>query len=382
MVVDIFSGLGGWDLATLELGLDVVGVEIDEWACKTRDAAGLVTIRSDVELLDPMLFAGAVGFIASPPCQGFSTAGKQDPNDPRNRFVWEMQRWITAIRPQWIAFEQVPPVLRIWEAYATWLGLLGYYTWTGCLHAEQHGVPQTRKRAILMASLRPFNAPPPTHSKYYPRDPQRFDDGVEPWISMAEALGWDELEVRSSQSVAGGDRAIRESRDPALTIGQNVDRWIIRTRGDRKTSGGNLFSPSTPERALTEKTRSWTVERPAPTLVTSPRSDEGLIVGRQLDEGEERDPRHGGWTLARSRPAPTDRRGGTATGGPEPFANRKMRDQIGSGVRITLEEALILQGFPPDYPVQGVKSRKFLQVGNAIPPPLALAILTQLHHPS
>jgi DNA (cytosine-5)-methyltransferase 1 len=47
-------------------------------------------------------------------------------------------------------------------------------------------------------------------------------------------------------------------------------------------------------------------------------------------------------------------------------------------IRLTLPEGLTLQGFPPDIDVQGTKTAQWLQVGNAIPPPLAKAILAQL----
>ena len=47
-------------------------------------------------------------------------------------------------------------------------------------------------------------------------------------------------------------------------------------------------------------------------------------------------------------------------------------------MRVTVDEALILQGFPRDYPVQGTKTQCFQQIGNAIPPPLAEAILRSL----
>jgi DNA (cytosine-5)-methyltransferase 1 len=83
--------------------------------------------------------------------------------------------------------------------------------------------------------------------------------------------------------------------------------------------------------------------------------------------------KNGGWVW--ERPATT------IAGDPrcfQPGGHHEPGQQSENAIRLTLPEGLILQGFPPDYPVQGTKTSQWLQVGNAIPPPLAKAILAQL----
>lgn len=56
--------------------------------------------------------------------------------------------------------------------------------------------------------------------------------------------------------------------------------------------------------------------------------------------------------------------------------------QQANAIRVSVEEALVLQSFPADYPVQGGKGKAFEQVGNAIPPLLAWHVLCAALTPS
>lgn len=346
--VDLFAGPGGWDLAARDLGLDVVGIEFDKWACQTRRAAGLGTIEGDVRSYGPKDFGWTEGLIASPPCQTFSAAGSGSGRkaldlvlqevqaldlfgettspvfeDERTALVLEPLRWaLEAIelgRPySWLAFEQVPAVLPVWEAMAAVLRTRGYSVATGHLYAEQFGVPQTRKRAILTARLDgDATLPSPTHSRYHNRTPGRLDPGLQKWVSMAEALGWG-MTARPYPTIA----CSRSSGGPDKEkVGGSAARAAIYAERD---AGRWKFCPTNP--------------RPNSTL-------------REL-----------------GRPAPT-----LAFGHERP--NWVAED---TSIRVGLVEAATLQSFPVDHPWAGGVKAQFQQVGNAIPPLLAEAILREV----
>ncbi len=203
------------------LGLSALGIEIDRWACETATAAGHERLQADVAELDPLRFEPVWGLVGSPPCQAYSTAGKglgrldkplliacahelaagedsrkawrEGCRDTRSLLTVEPLRYALALRPRWIALEQVPAVLELWSLFAGLLGACGYETAAGILSAERYGVPQTRRRAFLIASRDgPVSLPEPTHRSYNARRPGVPDDERDllPWVSMAEALGW------------------------------------------------------------------------------------------------------------------------------------------------------------------------------------------------
>ena len=130
----------------------------------------------------------------------------------------------------------------------------------------------------------------------------------------------------------------------------------------------------------------WPHEKPSPTIVTT-RPAGTLFFGARLNDVRwvmrtNRDGRKDGTRQAVpvSEPSPTITGlvGTQVEFAPDDGGGNRTSAKQGDGVRITMEEALILQDFPSDYPVQGLRTRAFLQVGNAIPPGLAFAALSML----
>lgn len=395
--IDLFAGPGGWDVACRWLDIDVTGIEFDEAACKTRRAASLNTIEDDVRRYWPGDFPGKDMLIASPPCQTFSMAGKgagraalddvlhgikllearedvdMEWDDERTALVLEPLRWaLSAIDNDqgytYLAFEQVPTVLPVWEAMAEVLSRAGYNVATGKLSAEQYGVPQTRTRAFLIAEAKCYEClagdtgygcacgkvdlPKPTHRKYRKGVPQaEGDPELRPWRSMADALGWGMTErpyptIACSRTSGGGP-------DKEKVGGSGARRQIY----EELEAGRWLFCPTNERPNATLRSP----DEPAPTLAFGHESPRWLRMGTNVKatvrpEGE---------------PAPTLFFGDRVNG--------VTWEQSGkASVRVTEEEAAILQSFPADHPWQGTKSKKFQQIGNAVPPLLAVAVLGAL----
>lgn len=118
---------------------------------------------------------------------------------------------ITAQAPQtpleWAAFEQVPSVLPLWQVYAEELRRLGWSVWCGVLNAADYGVPQDRRRAVLIASaVRAVAPPPPTYSEQG-GGWDLFGGYTSPWPTMADAIGWGFTDRPSPTVTAGGAKS-------------------------------------------------------------------------------------------------------------------------------------------------------------------------------
>lgn len=260
--VELFAGPGGMALGLEAAGIRGVGIEWDANAVATRRAAGMPTIHADVRAHGPADFPGAKRLAGGPPCQTFSVTGSGSGRldlatiiaaikgmsardvapysfeDERTALVLEPLRWALAAMDlgqpyQTILLEQVQQVQPVWDGYAEALDAEGYSVATGVLSTEQFGIPQTRRRSVLIARLGggPVALPAPTHRPYRKGVPQsEGDPSLLPWVSMGEALGEMQLFTVVSNYGTGGDpknRGRRTSGEPAFTVTGKISRFRI-----------------------------------------------------------------------------------------------------------------------------------------------------------
>lgn len=176
-VVSLFSGGGGLDLGFEEAGFDVaVCVDNDPVACQTlsRNRPSWRVECLDIKDFDATPYQDADVVIGGPPCQGFSSAGKGDPNDPRN-FLWhEYMRVVQEVRPAAVVLENVSALTHKrnndhLSGIMKTLEEQGYNFVYDVLNAADYGTPQNRRRLIVIG-LRDGNPslPPPTSSEKPP----------------------------------------------------------------------------------------------------------------------------------------------------------------------------------------------------------------------
>ena len=415
------SRLSGWDEGLRMIGRrDVLGIEWCKWACETAEAAGHRRLHGDVSLLTPI---DCIGHISSPPCTKFSSAGSgvgvllidmladgirrifagedcragvredaypiclaereraNEARKPSKRWslervekaarndaftsclVLEPARWIMGSPSlRWVALEQVRQVLPLWEVYAECLRARGFSVWCGLLNSADYGVPQTRIRAILTASLDVrCERPEPTHAQH--PIPSLFGT-PSGWVSMAEALGWGFDEPSATVSGGGGGGA-----EPFANAGYRRKLAEIVTN-QRTSATSDYYARDTeqPSPALTTNVRLWhfrassqkhaairPVTAPAPAIMFGTSANEVTWVTKRPATTVAADPRIAapGWRTGTER-------------------------QHDHSIPVTVQEAAILQSFPADYSWQGPKTRQFEQCGNAVPPRLAAHVLASV----
>ena len=271
-----------------------------------------------------------------PPCQGFSTIGSKNRQDPRNSLFYEYLRAVAETNPKYTIFENVSGFKRMYNGFAyetlvKEMKELGYDTKCQILNAADYGAPQIRFRTIILGwkhGLVPLDFPKPTNGP---------KAGMHPYLTLMEAIS-------DLPPIGAGESSSEYASGP-----QN--EYQRRMRGKQKF--------------LTEHNASNYGEKMQEILRTIP---EG---GSIKDLPQRLRPKSGYCnTYARllpNEPSPTITRNfGTPSSSRcvHPYQPRALSTREGAR----------LQGFPDDYKFIGGKQSKNLQIGNAVPPILGEAI--------
>lgn len=347
--VSLYSGAGGLDLGFARAGFTpVFANDIDPFAVETHNQlAGVrdpvwkrvasrfdscIAISGDVRDIGSSLEEGMADVvIGGPPCQGFSVAGRMDPNDPRSRHVFDFLGLVARVKPRAFVMENVAALARNrrWGDVIAALketAAPDYQVELVVLNASHWGVPQARERMFLIGT---------------PLGGKAVDFGDGPTAKNPPTV----RQVFSELPPAGepGNSSLCTAK---ITLAKSP---VLR----RSPYAGMLFNG---------QGRVMDLDRPAPTLPASMGGNRTPIVDEDQMNGKGE-----GWIVRYH-----DR---LLNQGLPPLG--QLPDDAALR-RITVEEAAAIQTFPRDVPWAGSQSARFRQIGNAVPPLLGYAVAAQV----
>ena len=179
--IDLFCGAGGFSLGFKAAGFNCLGA-FDNWdpAIKTHKKnfkdtkiyTKSINDYSNLEIKEIFNNNNVDVIIGGPPCQGFSSIGKQNINDQRNDLIFEFGRIIKSIKPSFFIMENVSGLIHdknvfYFNRLKNFFISNGYKINYRLLNAAEYGVPQLRKRVFLIGHKSPFeyNFPKPIFLK-------------------------------------------------------------------------------------------------------------------------------------------------------------------------------------------------------------------------
>lgn len=377
--IDLFAGAGGLSLGAEMAGLRVIFAnDVDPWAAATYrfnnphtvfDEGPIEDLRADSVLPSFGLEPGDLDvLLGGPPCQGFSIyAPKRDPKDRRNALILEYLRIVRETMPKYLVMENVPGLLSLGRGVALrtvyqQLEELGYHVQHRVLLAARYGVPQDRWRLFIIGSRRdmvPAEFPEPTH---HATAVANFTGGaawvvsdtdhLPPAVTVREAIG--DLPRLNN----GGGEDEMPMPKPERSALSDFQRWA---RGDTEV----LYNHVAPRLGAKNMERlsyikpggNWT-DIPhhllPPGMQRARKSDHTKRYGRLDPDGQS------GTILTKADP-----HWGS-------FFHYEQ-DRV-----ITPREAARLQSFPDHYRFLGSQSAQYTQIGNAVPPLMAKAVVSEI----
>ena len=344
-VIDLFAGVGGLSLGFENCGFDVVlANEYDESIATAYEANHRDTrmIVGDITSLDLEKTFGAYAgkidvVIGGPPCQGFSQKGQRKTiHDERNFLFKYYVKVVELVKPKYFVMENVPNLLTAEGGYfrkeiEELFNSMGYQLKMGVLNASDYGVPQNRRRAVIIGK-RGGEAP----DLPKPRNiTVTIWDAISDLAYLSSGEGAEEQEYRNEP---------QSEYQKMLRDGSAILRNHVATKhSDLALERLAMIPPNAgkevlPEEHLTKSIYSGTWTRM--------RKDEiSVTITTRFDT-----PSSGKFT--------------------HPFLDRA----------ITVREAARIQSFPDSFRFVGNKGSQMKQVGNAVPPLLAGAIAEVILH--
>lgn len=185
-IIDLFCGIGGLSLGFEQAGFEIVSA-VDMWADAVRTynhnrkgkVAEVISVEDFNDTVLPSIIANEkiTGIIGGPPCQGFSTVGKRNINDPRNKMYLEFYKTVKLANPDFFVIENVKGMLTLnngafvndlLERFGKGLGYTISYQ---LLNAADYGIPQNRYRVFYIGIKKiKFVFPKPFNYKLTAKD--------------------------------------------------------------------------------------------------------------------------------------------------------------------------------------------------------------------
>ncbi|SNZ01711.1 DNA cytosine methyltransferase [Flagellimonas pacifica] len=326
-VVSLYTGAGGMDIGFHKAGFNIIWAnDIDKNATATyKNIFPNHEIRTG-SLLDQELPKSNHTdlVIGGPPCQGFSVAGKMDPNDPRSQHVWNFLGVVNKTDPRVFVMENVKAL----AVNNRWKDLLerlrkeakkmGYQTKVLLLNSADYNVPQARERMFLIGTKEGMIKTPKAISS---------DNRISVNYALSKIPKF---------GTSGNDSLCTAKITPAKNP-------ILR----KSPYAGMLFNG---------QGRPLNLKLPALTLPASMGGNRTPIVDQNAIEDETITP----WVETYHERLLN---GGKSLKNAPKFLRR-----------ITVEEASVLQTFPVEMKFEGTQSSRFRQIGNAVPPELAFHV--------
>ncbi|UFS57591.1 DNA cytosine methyltransferase [Subtercola endophyticus] len=351
-VLDLFAGAGGLTagLHSSSSRFRIVGaVEWDQTAAASYEATygeGLVYAGDIKRWLDQEKVPSTDVIIGGPPCQGFSSLGKQNVEDERNSLWKEYARTIRRATPKYFVVENVAeftksPQYRQFKMEASKGGLLYDYDFeSAVLNAADYGAPQARRRTVVIGFRRDLGSPglpTSTHSS----DPD--GTGLLPYVTVKDVLG-SVPRSPDRDRVFGDRRTAFNGKDYAGAFSIRDLHW------SRKYTDLSLNRFSVIPAGGNRRHLEPYPELMAPCWVKH-KTGSGDVMGRMH------------W----DRPSVTIR-----TEFFKPEKGRYIHPEEDRA--ITHYEAALLQGFGENHRFVGSRTDIAKQIGNAVPIPLGAAI--------